>query len=294
MIDVGLVTYDALPGGSSDDQLLVPALAAHGLQAGFVVWDDPAVDWAAPAVCVVRSTWDYFHRRAAFVAWAEQVAEQTDLWNPAPLLRWNTHKHYLADLAARGVPCVPTVWLTAGTTADLARILRERGWRQAVLKPAVSADSYGTSIVTGSALAADQARLAALLRERDMMVQPFLESVGGYGERSLMFIAGAFTHAVRRAAPQGYGDGDDAACPPVVPTADEIALAGAALDAVGAPPLYARVDLLRDDTGAPALLELELVEPSLFLRQSPPAVDRLAGAIAARVMKRQKNQDSGA
>src|SRR5690349_15119149 len=108
MIDVAFVTQAGLPEGSSEDQRLIPALAAYGVRAGFVVWDDPAVDWAAPAVCVVRSTWDYFHRRDAFVAWAERVAGLTELWNPAPVLRWNTHKRYLADLAARGVPVVPT------------------------------------------------------------------------------------------------------------------------------------------------------------------------------------------
>ena len=284
MIDVAFVTQAGLPDGSSEDQRLIPALAARGVRAGFVVWDDPAVDWAAPAVCVVRSTWDYFHRREAFVAWAERVAELTELWNPAPVLRWNTHKGYLADLAVRGVPVVPTVWLAAGTGADLGEILAARGWRQAVVKPAVSADSYGTIIVTGSA--ADQAHLTTLLRERDMMVQPFLTSVGSYGERSLLFIGGEFTHAVRRSAPAGYGPDYGWDCPPVAPAAEEIALAQAALVAVGSPTLYARVDLLRDDSGAPCLLELELVEPSLFLGQSAAAVARLAEAIAARVRAR--------
>jgi glutathione synthase/RimK-type ligase-like ATP-grasp enzyme len=281
-MDVGLVTYAEMPEGSSDDQLLVPALAGHGLRARFVTWDDPAVDWAEPAVCVIRSTWDYLHRRAAFVAWAERVAGLTELWNPAPMIRWNTHKGYLRNLAARGVPIVPTVWLAAGSRADLAGILAEQGWRRAVIKPAVSADSYGTSIVTGAALADAQAQLDTLLPDRDIMVQPFLASVGSYGERSLLFIAGELTHAVRRSAPAGYGPDYADACPPVVPAADEVALARAVLGAVGAPTLYARVDLLRDDAGAPCLLELELVEPSLFLGQAPPAVARLAAAIAAR------------
>jgi hypothetical protein len=216
-----------------------------------------------------------------FVAWAERVGGLTDLWNPAPILRWNTHKGYLADLARRGVPVVPTVWLAAGTGADLGEILAEQGWQRAVLKPAVSADSYGTIIVTGTA--ADQAHLDRLLDERDMMVQPFLTSVGSYGERSLLFIAGEFTHAVRRSAPKGYGPHYGWDCPPVAAAAEELALARAVLAAVQAPTLYARVDLLRDDAGAPCLLELELVEPSLFLRTAPQAVERLAGAIAAQV-----------
>lgn len=282
-MDIGLVTQATLPEGSSEDQRLIPALAAHGLAARFVVWDDPAEDWAAFALCVVRSTWDYLHRRDEFVAWAERVGGLTDLWNPAPLLRWNTHKHYLADLAARGVPIVPTVWLAAGTGADLGAILAAQGWQQAVVKPAVSADSYGTNIVTADTLAPAQARLDALLQERDMMIQPFLSSVSGYGERSLMFIAGEFTHAVRRSAPEGYGPRYADDHPPVAPAPDELALARAVLLAVQASTLYARVDLLRDEAGAPCLLELELVEPSLFLHQAPQAVAQFAGAIADRV-----------
>jgi hypothetical protein len=285
-MDVGLVTCAEVPEGSRDDQRLVPVLAGLGLRARFVVWDDPTVDWAEPAVCVVRSTWDYLHRRAAFVAWAERVAGVTDLWNPAPVIRWNTHKGYLRDLAARGVPIVPTVWLAAGSRADLAGILADRGWTQAVIKPAVSADAYGTSIVTGVAPADAQAQLDALLPERDMMVQPFLSSVGHYGERSLLFIAGELTHAVRRSAPAGYGPDFAGDCPPVVPTADEVALARTVLAAVGASTLYARVDLLRDEAGTPCLLELELVEPSLFLAQAPQATARLAAAIAERARAR--------
>ncbi len=282
-MEVGLVTYAAVPDGSSEDQRLIPALAAYGIGARFVVWDDPTVDWAAFALCVVRSTWDYLHRRAAFVAWAERVGGLTDLWNPAPLLRWNTHKGYLADLAERGVPIVPTVWLAMGEPADLVGILAAQGWRQAVVKPAVSADAYGTSIVTGDDLAPTQARLDALLQERDMMVQPFLSSVSSYGERSLMFIAGELTHAVRRSAPEGHGPRYDGDWPLVDPTAEEVALARAVLTAVQAPTLYARVDLLRDEAGAPCLLELELVEPSLFLHQAPQAVTQFAAAIAARL-----------
>lgn len=285
-MDVGLVTYAEVPEGSRDDQRLIPALAELGLRARFVVWDDPTVDWAEPMVCVVRSTWDYLHRRAAFVAWAEHVAGVTDLWNPAPVIRWNTHKGYLRALAARGVPIVPTVWLAAGSRADLAGILADRGWAQAVIKPAVSADAFGTSIVTGASLPDAQAQLDALLRDRDMMVQPFLASVGSYGERSLLFIAGELTHAVRRSAPEGYGPHFAGDCPPVVPAADEVALARTVLAAVDMPTLYARVDLLRDDAGAPCLLELELVEPSLFLAQAPHATARLAAAIAERAQVR--------
>jgi hypothetical protein len=279
-IDVGLVTYEGVPELSTEDQLLIPALARHGLRAGPLVWDDPAVDWAAPRLCVIRSTWDYLHRRDAFVAWAERVAGLTALWNPAPLVRWNTHKGYLRDLAGRGVPVVPTVWLPLGSPAGLAALMQPPGWARVVIKPAVSADSFETRLFDRADLAAGEAHLRRLLATHDVMVQPFIASVVGYGERSLLFIDGDLTHAVRRAAPSWGAPTATEEARLVTPAADEAVLARAILRAVGAPALYARVDLVRDDTGALHLLELELVEPSLFLALAPHAVARLAAAIA--------------
>jgi hypothetical protein len=282
---VGLVTYADLPELASDDQPLIPALAGHGLRAVPLVWDDPAVDWAAYRLCVVRSTWDYHHRRDAFVAWAERVAPLTALWNPAPVLRWNTDKTYLRDLQARGIPIVPTAWPRPGAPADLAAILAARGWDRVVIKPVVSASAHETELYTRDTVAAGQAHLGRLLGAgQGVMVQQFVPSVVGYGERSLVFIDGALTHAARRPAPLWEGQTVEEDVTPVVPTAEETAFAGAVLRAAGAPILYARVDLVRDEAGALRLLELELTEPSLFLDHAPHAVTRLAAAIAQRVM----------
>ncbi|HMA36602.1 MAG TPA: hypothetical protein VKY74_19260 [Chloroflexia bacterium] len=280
---VGLVTYARLPQGAPDDALLVAALAARGLVARPLVWDDPGVDWAAVPLCVIRSTWDYHLRRAAFLAWATRVAAVTALWNPAPLVRWNTHKSYLRDLAARGVPTVPAVWLPAGTPADLAAILAAQGWESAVVKPAVGADSHGAQVVTPETRAAGQAHLARFLAGQDMLVQPFLDSIDSYGERSLIYIDGVLTHAVRRhPLPRTPGAGPSAAPAPLVPVAaGEAALGTQVLAALDLRPLYARVDLVRDGAGTPRVLELELVEPSLFFAQAPAAATQLAAAITA-------------
>jgi hypothetical protein len=246
------------------------------------VWSDPSFDWSRPRLCVIRSTWDYHERHAEFMVWAERAASVSRLWNPIEALRWNTHKSYLRDLAGRGIPTVPTEWLYAGTTANLQELLGRRGWQRAVLKPAVSASAYSTIIVDGDNISEAQDLADRLLPSRDLMLQPFIESVETHCERSLIYIDGAFTHAVRRPSvlTDPHYSGKYAA---VEPAADEPAFGAEVLRAAGSPTLYARVDVVRDGEGKLCLMELELVEPSLWLAYSPVAVDRFAQGIIARL-----------
>src|SRR5215207_5595527 len=127
--EVLLVTYSKVPYLSSDDRQLLAALREAGIDAGPAVWDDPGVDWGAARMAVLRSTWDYFHRHKEFLAWAERVAAATQLWNPIAAVRWNSHKGYLRDLERHGIPIVPTLWLEAGSSADLRDIMREHDWQ---------------------------------------------------------------------------------------------------------------------------------------------------------------------
>lgn len=279
---VYLVTYSELPGLADDDRLLLDELRRLGLRAVPAVWDDPAVDWAAARVAVVRSTWDYHHHHERFIEWVDRAGALTHLFNPPDTLRWNSHKGYLADLEAKGVPVVPTVWLAAGSEASLSEILASQGWARAVVKPAVSASGHETWRVRPGEAAKAQRRLDRLLAERDMMVQPFLPSVEEPGERSLMFIEGQHTHTVRRPAPFGAAAGEMAEPRLVEAAPDEVALAYKVLHAAGQRTMYARVDIARDEEGTPRLMELEVIEPSLFLAQSPPATRMLAAATARR------------
>lgn len=281
-MDVALVTYSELPGLAADERLLVDALARLGLTAGPVVWDDPSVDWASAGMCVIRSTWDYHHRLDEFLAWVERVASVTSLWNPAEVVRWNIRKTYLRELSEKGVSIVPTLWLERDSHADLAEIMSAHGWHSVVVKPVVSASAYGTVLVTGESLEGGQAHLDRLLAERDMMVQPFISSVETYGEHSLMFIDGQFTHSVRRTPAVGRDRSKHGKALLIETPRNAISFATRVLGAAAYPTLYARVDLVRDEEGALCLMELELVEPSLFLEQAPEAVERLAEAIAAR------------
>ncbi len=292
-MDVALVTWSGLPDLFPDDRPLAAALAAAGLDVGIACWDDPAFDWSATGLALLRSPWDYYRRPAEFLAWAEGTAAVTRLLNPLALVRWNLHKGYLVELAARGAPVVPTALVRrspeygAGT---FSRLLADRGWGDTVVKPAISADSWETVRVLASEPQRGEAQLARLLPERDMLVQPFLPSVESAGERSLVFLDGKFSHAVRKNAltlggrwaglPEGVA---------VAAAADELAAAeqvlAAAWESAGvsgpAAALYARVDLARDAAARPLLLELELIEPTLFLAEAPAAVERLASAVAA-------------
>jgi hypothetical protein len=277
MPDFTFVTYAQMPDLDADDRLAVDVLAQRGLRAVPAVWDDPSVDWSKAGVVVIRSTWDYNLRHDAFLAWTESVAAVTPLYNPPALVRWNSHKSYIKDLVAHEVPVVPTLWLAKASRVDLADFLARAGWRTAVVKPAIGLSTYGVRRVTGSV--DDQAHVEALLREHDVMVQPYIKSVETYGERSLIFIDSTYSHAARKTAFQALLPAGEAGETPAEATGSEIAVAVKAMGALPEPALYARVDLVHGYDGQPLVIELEVVEPSLFLGMHPRAAHRFADAL---------------
>ena len=278
---IALASCSELPVPALDDALVAAALGDLGADVVTHPWDDPTVDWAGVDRCIIRSTWDYTARPREFIAWAVGVAACTELWNPAPIVAWNAHKGYLLDLAARGVPVVPTRLLEQGTSVALGDLTATG---EIVVKPAISVGAIDTHRVgpdAGPAFA--QADLDRLLGAGDVLVQPFQASIATGGETAIVVLDGEVTHTwVKRPAPgdfrihEQYGG----TVTPVAPTPAQLAVADAALGAVapitGAGPVrYARVDLVEVD-GAPHLMELELIEPDLHLRTAPAALDRFA------------------
>lgn len=283
-MELRIATCRPLPEPDPDEEPLLAALEARGVRARMAGWNDPAEDWDAPVATVVRSTWDYLHELDAFLAWIERAARAAPLWNPPGILRGNVHKFYLRELAGGGFPIVPTAFLERGARVRLADVLAEHGWGDVVVKPAVSAASFGTLRVRASAAgerARGEAHLAQLLAERDVLVQRYAPAVETSGERALVWIDGELTHSVRK-HPRFTGQ-DERVSDALEPAEDERALALALLEPFGHELLYARVDLVRDECGVPELMELELIEPSLFLVQHPPALVRLADALAQRL-----------
>jgi glutathione synthase/RimK-type ligase-like ATP-grasp enzyme len=276
-----IATCRPLPEPDVDEDLLLEALAARGVDARMAAWNDPREDWDAPVPTLLRSTWDYIHDLPAFERWISRAAAAAPLWNPADVLRGNLHKRYLLELAGRGVPVVPTDLVERGSPGLLADRLAARGWRDVVLKPAVGAGSFETHRFTAGADAAAESLFARLVATRDMLIQPYQASVEAHGERALVWIEGAFTHAVRK-SPR-FADGVEQVSAALPLSAAERAVGEAALAPLAGRLLYARVDVAPDAAGNPQVMELELVEPSLFLLQAPAALQRLVDGVERRL-----------
>jgi glutathione synthase/RimK-type ligase-like ATP-grasp enzyme len=271
-------TYEGRPEGQPDDRLAVDALRARGQDVACVPWSRPMPPEARAVV--LRSTWDYFHRLPEFLAWLGALT--LPLYNDADTARANVDKRYLRTLEAAGVPVVETAW---PVPADrLADVLAARGWRDAVVKPAVSGGAFETFRVSAVEAPGQQARFAALLARGAVLVQPFLPEIVAEGELSLVYLNGRFSHAVvKRTRPDDFRvqEAHGGTHAPFVPAPALLAQTDALLRAAGADGLlYARVDgLVRH--GRFELMELELTEPSLFLDARTAA--RFADAVLERV-----------
>ena len=269
-----------------DDRLLTEALAAHGHSAQRVDWSDASVDWASFKLAVFRTTWDYFDRFPEFTAWLKRAERLVPFINDARTVWWNLDKHYLGDLERRGVAIVPSVYHEAASPETLPELVARCGWDEGVLKPCVSGAARHTYRVNAANAAALQETLAPVLAQEAFMYQPFVRDIQIGGERSVMVLDGVATHAVQKVPKAGdfrVQDDHGGTWSPYEPTADEIAFAQRAIAAVDPHPQYGRVDIVRGNDGAIQLMELELIEPELWLRSMPEASARFAAAIAAAV-----------
>ena len=280
---LGWVTTREARGRDEDEPLGLAALERAGVSVDVVDWDDRAVNWSLFDRVVLRSAWDYPQRLDEFSTWLDAVDAVTDLVNPPALVRWSLDKQYLAELAEAGVPITPTVFVPPGSPTTFAP-------GRVVVKPAVGAGS-----VDAASYGADQHEAATVHVARlhaagqVVLVQPFLRSIPEEGEWPMVFLDGRFSHAAnKRVALPRAGTVDDLFAPETnvahVATAAQIEVAQAAVDLVSGrlgTPTYARVDLVRDDSGGFCVLELELVEPSLFLAYAEPAAaERFAAVLA--------------
>ena len=295
---LALVTAVAATGTDEDMPPLLEACLQAGIDTRVLAWDDPTVSWARYDVALLRSPWDYTERLPEFMAWCARVDQATRLLNPLHVLRWNTDKHYLADLAALGVPVVPTVFVEPDADplpALEAFLSAQDGMLEYVVKPAVSAGSRDTQRYSLAQQFAAGNHIARLLDQgRSVMLQPYLSSVDALGETALIYLDGEFSHAIRKgpllrpdeAATDALFAAE--AITPRQPADDERELADLVMSAatrrlgIAAPLLYSRVDLIRDAAGQPRLLELELAEPSLFLAHAPGVAAQLAGLLSLR------------
>lgn len=287
---IALVTYRGAPGLSEDDRLALPHLSRRGVDAVPAAWDAPCVRWNDFDGVVIRSCWDYHRRPEAFRQWLAAVEKnRTRVWNPAPVVRWNMEKRYLEDLRDAGTRIVPTVWVEAGAKADLGAILRRQGWDRAVVKPAISASAYRTWLTSRESAERDRTEFEDLIGNTVVMVQEYFPEIESEGEWSLLFFAGTYSHAVRKRPKRGDFRVQEELGGTVEPLSPPDALIDQTRKILGAAPgfphLYARADgLVRNDIFH--MMELELIEPSLFLGWDPGAADRFAARIVEAVADR--------
>ena len=270
-----------------DDRLLADALRARGLSSVRVDWNRPDVDWSAFRCAMFRTTWNYFTMFPDFTAWLARVEGQTRILNVPSIVRWNWDKHYLADLEAQGIPVVPSRFIEKGEARSLGDLLAATGWEDAIVKPCVSGGAYHTyRIHRGNAAEVDGA-VRGLLDDGALLLQPFQDDIVRTGEDTLMVLGGRYTHAVRkRAKADDFRVQDDfgGTVHRLEPVPEQMQLAERAMAACAngdrPAPLYGRVDMVRGNDGRYAVMELELIEPELWLRYHPPAAEMLAEAIA--------------
>ena len=280
-LDVALVSCLVLPEHDPDDAPLTAALRAEGLRVATLAWDDEAAELSRARMAILRSTWNYTTSPAAFASFIDRTAASTTLFNGAETVQWNLHKRYLLDLERAGVPVVPTRLVPRGDATPLRALMDSLGTTRAVVKPAISGGSRGTMRVDERESARGEEHLRALAAVEDVLVQPYLRSVEGHGERACVWIDGEVTHAVRK-SPR-FAGGAESVSSAVDVAPDEIALARAALAVAPGTLLYARIDVARGDDGRPMIMELELIEPSLYFDQSAKALARMVTAIRHRL-----------
>lgn len=262
--------------------LMQSAFRDLGIRTEIVSWEAADTRWEAFDAALLRTTWNYFDRFESFCTWLTDVERRTLLINPPNLVRWNWDKRYLAELEKHGVRTVPSVFVAPDETLDLEKRIRRSSHGECILKPTVSGGARHTYRVNAGnhALVAQQTR--TVRQTETFILQEVQRSVLDRGEVSLLFFGGNFSHAVRKVAKHGdfrVQDDHGGTVHAYEPRTNEIELATCALAALPLPATYARVDMVDDNAGNPAVMELELIEPELFMRFHPTSANALAAAV---------------
>ena len=293
---IAIVTEDRFEGDNEGDwykenieleeTLLADALQSYGYTCARVSWSRPSHDFGQYSAAILRSTWDYFDRIHEFLPWLRDTSQKTLVLNPLKILEWNKDKRYLLDLASKGASIVPTTLVkkteAPQRAADLQTWMRAAGTELMIFKPTVSGGARHTHLVNHDNIEAKQRIFDELVTHEDFLMQPFVPEIQQEGEISMMVFAGVFSHAVRKVPAKGdFRVQDDlgGSVLPFAATAADMAFAESVVKLVGEVP-YARVDAVRTaldkDEPSWSLMELELLEPELWLRKDENAAARFA------------------
>ncbi|MFD2513723.1 RimK family alpha-L-glutamate ligase [Pontibacter locisalis] len=283
---IALITYQNTGNfsGFSDEEndALFNYLTEKGLAVTYQIWDDPTVDWTKFDLIILKSPWDYFDKIGAFYAWLDKLEQlNCQVLNPVKTVRWNADKRYLKDIQEKGFKVVPTVWLEKGQTFNAAEAFAALGTERIILKPSVSGGAKNTFALTKQDAESSTESINTLLQEETFLVQPFVEEIKTNGEWSFLFFNGRYSHTVLKTAKPGdfrvqhfFGGTIHT---PEAPAA-LLEAAHNIVDSFAEDCLYARVDGV-EINGELYLMELELIEPFLFMTMSEGALERYYEAV---------------
>jgi hypothetical protein len=279
---IAFVTCSTKPDFARDDLSVVDLLRAKGVEVQPLPWDVHYHDWNSFDLVVIRSCWNYHLDPEKFVHWLDQMESQkVKLYNSVKTVRWNLHKGYLQELEQKGIPLPETIWLKKGTEADLAKLMDEKNWEKAVVKPAISATAYNTFSASRAEASQHQKKLIEQLLQADMLVQKFMPEVQQEGEWSLIFFDKKFSHAVIKRpkakdfrVQNDFGGTAELASPPLF----ALEQAEKTLALIKEQLLYTRVDGVVSNNQF-LLMELELIEPMLFLEGREDAIEKFTEVI---------------
>ncbi len=273
---IAFVTCSTKPDFASDDLPVVNLLESRGMGVIALPWDADSNEWNTFDLVVIRSCWNYHLHSEKFILWLDKMESQkVKLFNSVKTVKWNLHKGYLQELEGKSIPLPETIWLKKGTGANLSQLILEKNWEKAVVKPAISATAFNTFLVSRAEASQQQMKFIVQLRDADMLVQKFMPEVQQKGEWSLIFFDKNFSHAVIKQpkvkdfrVQNDFGGSAALASPPafVLEQAQKI------LSLIDEQLLYARVDGVVSNNQF-LLMELELIEPMLFLVDEKAADD---------------------
>jgi len=286
MRKIALATSNEYANLTQENRDLLNKLLFWGVDVEPIVWSSHDVPWNQYDAVFIRSCWDYHLHYDDFFKWIQTLEnEGVAVFNSPAILRWNSNKRYLKDLGDKGINLVPTVWVETGAPTSLQDILAQNGWEKAVIKPCVAADAYGACLTSGDR-SQDDAMLRTMLEKHgEIIVQKFIPEVQQFGEWSFIFFDGQFSHAVIKKPQEGdfrvqekFGGTSKGQRPP----RELIEQASQAIRVLPDVGLYARVDAIQVDRTL-LLVELEMLEPTLFLDYHPKAVERFGNCILTRL-----------
>jgi glutathione synthase/RimK-type ligase-like ATP-grasp enzyme len=270
-LKLALVTFEDLPNLSEDDRLLKADLERGFASVETPLWSDPSIEWSGYDAVIMRSIWDFHKKPRSFLAWLDDLeAEDARVFNPVEAVRWNFSKRYLLELETEGVPVVTSHLVKMGDRIKLADIMKSNGWREAVVRPVISASAMRTKRVPLEGVEFFQPVFESWLEDGELLVQPFLHEIQTAGEYSLLYFGSQYSHCVLKKPKAGdfrvqqeYGGLTEKVEPPPVVRQLAQDLNHWLFEKFRVPLLFTRFDLVTVN-GKPAVGEIELIEPFLF------------------------------